>query len=1153
MNSLPIDSQNISREAVGEFALSAGQQGLWAIYQLSPDSGTYNLSIVARLKMSLDVPAFEGALRKLVERHPALRTTFALTRGKPTQRIAAQPDIFFQRDDATTWSTAALEQRMADEVDRPFDLEHGPLLRTLLFTRAADEHILLMVTHHIISDYWSLVTLAHELGAFYESEQSGVAAPLTPLSLDYADYVRWHTGVLTGPQGGQMSTYWREQLAGQQPILNIPTDKPRPPIQTYRGGTQSCVLDAALTHQLSAFSNTHGVTLYTTLLAAFQVLLHRYTGQDDIWVGSPVAGRSQAEFSGLVGYFSNHLVLRARIAGDPSFAEFLAQTHHTVQDALINQDYPFATLVQQLHRERDFSRSPLFQASFVFLQSDLLGQKDGAALMMGASETTLKIGGLHVEALALVEQSAQTDLSLIVGDINEELVIQLRYSTDLFEADTMARMLEHLQALLQSLLADSAQPLSALSLLSDAKRQEILFAWNDTRRDYPRGQGIHEWFEAQAARTPNVVALVGKVNFSDPALGTLTYGELNQRANQLARHLQKQNVKRGDLVGICMDRSVDLVTGILAILKAGGAYLPIDPKYPPERGKLILQDAQASLLLTQQNLRQELDGFGIQLVSIDADWVLIAQQDAGNLACEAAADDLAYVIYTSGSTGKPKGVMITHANLCSHVDAIRAVMQITENDRHLHAQSFAFSASVRQIFVPLCAGASVVIATNEQIQAPIALFETMKEWGVTTWAVTPSYWRNCAQVLGSAAPEKQKLLLDNKLRLIVSASELLWSDIPENWVYGLGHGAQIINMLGQTEVTGIVSTHVVAPKRNEPLHVVPAGRPIANAHIYLLDRHMQPVPVGLPGEMYVGGEGLGRGYLNRPDLTAEKFVPNPFLTVDGRMYRTGDLARYRTDGTIEFIGRADHQIKIRGFRIEPGEVEAVLGQHPAVREAVVMAAVIEQHGAHDYQGRASEDQQLVAYVVADSSTIPTPGDLRTWMKKLLPDYMIPSAFIFLDAFPLTPTGKVNRSALPQVDASNFGLDETGYVPPRNPVEEVLVRIWTDLLSVERVGIHDNFFELGGHSLLAIQSMAYLQEMLGVEEPLIALFFEDPTVAGVANALIQSQRGQGDMEEIAATLNQIVGMSDEEVDAMLASLSDDDDDIARESNAFGAAG
>jgi aspartate racemase len=420
--------------------------------------------------------------------------------------------------------------------------------------------------------------------------------------------------------------------------------------------------------------------------------------------------------------------------------------------------------------------------------------------------------------------------------------------------------------------------------------------------------------------------------------------------------------------------------------------------------------------------------------------------------------------------------------------------------------------------------------------------------------VTPSYWRNCSQVLANAAPEKRMHLLGNKLRLILSASEMLWSDIPEHWTYSLGHGAQIINMLGQTEVTGIVATYPVALKRDEPLHVIPAGRPISNARIYLLDQHMQPVPVGLPGELYVGGEGLGRGYLNRPNLTAERFVPNPFVTEDHspqstayRLYRTGDLARYRADGVIEFLGRSDHQVKIRGFRIEPGEVEAVLGQHPAIREVVAMAAAIEQNGA----GQASEDQQLIAYIVADLSAIPTPGDLRAFMKKQLPDYMIPSAFIFMEAFPLTSTGKVDRSALPHADASHFGLDKTGYAPPRNPVEEVLVRIWADLLSVERVGIHDNFFELGGHSLLAIQSMAYLQEMLGVEEPLIALFFEDPTVAGVAGALMHSQGGQSGMEEIAATLNQIASMSDDEVDAMLTELGDDD--IAAESNTFGAAG
>ncbi len=1154
MNHPSLDTQSALPENTDEFALSVGQQALWSIYKMSPGSRAYNISCAMRIRMPLDSPALRRALQKLVERHATLRATFALARGKPVQHTGLQQEVSFLHEDAVAWSEAVLKRRLTAEANRPFDLEAGPLLRTLLFTRSSEEHILLLVTHYIVADFQSQVTLIHDLGLLYEAEQNGMPAHLPALELAYTDYIRWHTDLMSGPRGRQLSGYWREQLAGVPPILNLPTDWPRPPIQTYRGESQSRVLDAALTSGLKRFSREHGVSLYTTLLAAFQVLLHRYTGQEKIWVGSPLPGRNQAGFTGMVGYLANSVVLPADLAGNPTFTQFLAQIQQTIHEAQEHQDYPFATLVEALHPERDFSHSPLFQVFFDFQQAHLPDKQELAALTLGVEGVAVQVGGLKLEAMALEEQGAQFDLTLTVGEVKDELVTRWRYSADLFEKQTITRLLQQWQTLLQSILADPDRPIARLDLLSEAERQQILVEWNDTGRDYEHDKCVHQWFEAQAARAPEATAVIGRVHPSDGEIGSIDYRTLNSRANQLARHLQSLGVGAGDRVGICMERCVDMLTGILGILKAGGAYVPLDPKYPQERMRFVLRDTQASVLLTQSSLRDDLSPLGVSLVCLDADWPSLAHHSPENPACQASADDPAYVIYTSGSTGEPKGVMITHASLWPHVQALQVVMGMTEQDRHLHSQSFTFSASVRQFMAALCAGAAVVIATSEQVHDPLALFTLMKDHSVTIWGVTPSYWRNCIDVLRSASPEKRKALLENKLRMIVSSGEAMRSDIVQAWTQDLGHTAQPVNMFGMTEVTGVVTAYPAPLTQDGSLHNIPAGRPISNARIYVLDQHMQPVPVGLPGEVYIGGPYLARGYHNRPALTAERFVPNPFAasaaTVDGgprtdenhglrstvysRLYRTGDLARFLPDGTLDFLERSDYQIKIRGYRIEPGEVEAVLSQHPMVREAVVLG---KDKNRGQYQEQAHEDKQLVAYIVADPLALPTQGELREFAKERLPDYMVPAAFVFLDAMPLTATGKVDRKALLQVEAGRAGVDD-GYAPPRNPVEEVLARMWATLLHVDRVGIHDNFFELGGHSLLAIQAMSYLQEMLRMDEPLIAFFFENPTVAGITDALMQSEAGQGDMEQIAATLNLIADLTDEEVDAMLAEMDDD---------------
>jgi aspartate racemase len=1129
-------------ESGHEFPLSVGQRALWSIYQMAPDSGAYNVATALRICSDLDPEDLRQALQALVDRHEALRTTFVLAHGEPVQRVHAHQDVVFWVEDGATWSDDVLNRHLVIEANRPFNLETGPLLRAYLFRRADDEHVLLLVMHHIVIDFWSLAVVVHDLGLLYQAARTGDQNLLSPLALQYKDFAHWHNDLLAAPSGEWLWDYWKERLAGDQPVLNLPTDWSRPPIQTYRGASKSCLLDLELLQKLERFSRERGVTLYTTLLATFQLLLHRYTGQKRIRVGSPASGRSRAGFADIVGYLANSIVLQADFTDTTSsFSDYLTQVHQTVLEALEHQDYPFATLVERLRPERDFSHSPLFQAFFVFQKPHLLESENLAALILSIDGVEMDVGGLRLESMALEGQTSQFDLTLMVGKIEGRLAVLMRYSVDIFREATIERMLEHWQALLENAVDHPAWPISRLSLLPEKRKRQILVEWNDTARDYDRGKCIHTWFEAQAAETPEAIAAVGEVAFPGAKPGMMTYRELNGRANQLARYLQTLGVKSGALVGLYMDRCVDVLVAIMGILKAGGAYVPIDPQYPRERVEYMLQDARMSALLTQESLRGQLaacDGRDMRVVCLDRDRPAILQQSEDNVPAEVLPDNLAYVIYTSGSTGKPKGVMITHANLWPYVQAMQKVLEITSKDCHLHTVSFAFAASVRQYLVPLCSGASVVVATTEQTRDPVALFELIKAHDVTIWGVTPSYWRNCANVINNLGLEKKRGLLENRLRLIVSASEPLWSDTPQMWRQDLGHGARLVNMLGQTEGTGIVATYPIPGRQDEQLHIVPVGRPIENACIYLLDRHMEPVPVGLPGEVYLGGPYIALGYYNRPELTAAKFVPNHLDAESGtRLYRTGDLARYRPDGTIEFLGRTDYQIKIRGYRIEPGEVEAVLAQHPGVGEAVVMAlaAEVDESSPRRY-GQSPGDKQLVAYVVTDPLGAPTIGELRGFVEERLPDYMIPSAFVFLDAFPLTPTGKVDRGALPDVDAVRQ-VDEK-YASPRNSVEEALSKMWADLLNLDRVGIYDNFFELGGHSLLAVQAMANLQDVFGIEDPLIAFFFENPTIAGVAEVLMQSEAGRGDMEEIATILNLVAGMSDEEVENMLAELDGD---------------
>ncbi|HLF28782.1 MAG TPA: amino acid adenylation domain-containing protein [Anaerolineae bacterium] len=1128
---------DLSRHYQGsEAPLSVGQQALWSLYKMSPQSAAYNLAGAIRIREPLDVAALRSAFQTLIERHAVLRTTFALVRGEPVQRIHARPDVFFQAQAAAAWNADVLAAHLAAEAYRPFDLEHGPLLRVHLFTRSADEHILLLALHHSVTDFWSLTNLFAELGPLYRAACASAPAALPPLDVQYTDFVRWQADMLAGAEGEALWAYWKERLSGALPVLNLPTDYPRPPIQTYRGAQIASVLSAELTRRLEAFSAEQRVTLYTTLLAAFQVLLHRYTGQDDIVVGSPMAGRSRAGFADVGGYFVNPVALRADLAGDPTFAGFLAQVRRSVLDALRHQDFPFATLVERLHPERDSSRSPIFQVMFTFQQPHRFDAEGLAALALGIDGGPLAVNGLSFKPVALEGRVSQFDLTLTAAQVNGELAVTLKYNTDLFDSTTMKRWLGHWQTLLESSLSASDRPVSTLNLLTETERRQLLVDWNDTRVERRDDRCIHERFQAQVERTPEAVALV----FEDRQL---TYRELNEQANQLARHLRPLGVGPEVLVGLCFEQSLEMIVGVLGVLKAGGAYVPLEPTYPQERLEFLLEDTRLPVLLTHSSLLARLPAERPQVVCLDTDWETIARESTDNLDDWAALENLVYVIYTSGSTGRPKGVMVEHRQLVNYVDGVSERIDFPAGASYALVSTVAADLGHTLIYPAVCSGGTLHIIAGERLANPERMADYFNRQPIDCLKIVPSH---LSALLSSSAFEQSL-----RCRRLILGGEALSLGLAEHLQAILFDG-RLFNHYGPTETTvGALACLVDLNQIDQRAATVPIGRPLANVQVYVLDDDLRPVPVGVPGQVYIGGEGVSRGYLNRPDLTAERFVPNPYMTIDdgrktndnlcpsssvSRLYKTGDLARYLPDGSIEFLGRADFQVKIRGYRVELGEVEAALAQHPAVRQAVVVAHK-EQAAYQDRFTDPPAASRLAAYVVLDPLAPISIGDLRAFAQEQLPEYMVPAAIAFLDKLPLTSNGKVDRAALPALDVARADLDGK-YESPRSPIEEVLARMWANLLGVDRVGVHDNFFELGGHSLMAVQAMAQLQDLFAMEEPLIALFFENPTVAGLAEALIQTQARDGNVDKIVETLNLVASLSDEEVEAMLANLGGD---------------
>lgn len=1097
----PVVHPDSASRPANEYPLSKGQQALWFLYQVAPGSAAYNVASAAKIDARLNAKALKQAFEVLVAEHPVLRTTFSSVDGRPVQRVHERMDVAFSEENAEEWSDETLQARLSEAAERPFDLEHGPLIRINLYHTSKDQHVLLLTLHHIITDFWSLALLARELGACYSSLIANESPAIARPARQFGDYVLAEERFLNSSAAENQLSYWERCLRGAPNVLNLPADYPRPPARTYRGASQFFTLNADLTRKLEALSRSCGTTLYTTLLSAFNVLLHRYTGQDDLVVGSPNAGRNRAEMSALQGYFVNTLVMRNDLSGDPTFTDLLDRIRTNARSAFAHADIPFSMLVEKLQPQRDASMSPLFNVMFVLQKSPMHGDQDLSVFGLGEGGARISAGGLTLESIRLERQVSHFDLTLMLTKAGDELKGTLKYSTDLFAADRIRRMAAHFTTILEEIASNPSQRISQLAMLPQDERRQLLVDWNSTATEFAADDSLARVFEEQARRVPGREAVI----FNEDVL---TYDELNRRANQVAHLLRSLGVGPEARVGLLLERSVEVIVGLLAILKAGAAYVPLDPAAPQERLAYVLSDAGVRVLLTMQKLSGRVPEREMHVISLDADRDLIALEPDENLSLHVPSESLAYIIYTSGSTGRPKGVMIQQRAVLNLVHALQKSIYDSSMDGAqrigLNAP-LTFDASVKQLMM-LLHGHTLCLVPEDKRSNGAAFLSYVAQQQLNAVDCTPSHLE---MLLATGLSER---MLSQKMCLLVGGEPLnehLWKTLQSAAVTAY-------NVYGPTECT--VDATVLEIKTHPEPSVI--GTPLANVQVYLLDSQMQPVPIGVPGELHIGGAGLARGYLNHPAFTAVKFIPNPFSSAGGdRLYRTGDMACYLADGKIKFLGRTDHQVKVRGYRIELGEIEEVLHEYPAVREAVVLA--------HEDQ---SGDKRLVAYVTASNQESPSPEALRGFLKSRLPDYMVPQTYVILEALPLTNRGKVDRSALIVPETST--VTSNGLIfAPRTAVEDVLANLFAELLNVEAVGIYDNFFELGGHSLLATRLVSQIQEIFSTDLPLLTQFFGDPTVAGLAAALIEI-KGAESLERTTQIIKSLDELTDEQVEAIL---------------------
>ena len=1065
--------------------LSFAQQRLWFLHQMQPDSAVYNLPMAIEVDGYLDLAALTQSLNDIVRRHEVLRTRFVTIEGQPTQIIEVPAPVAIEQLDLKGIAdpTAQVKQAAIMAAQTPFNLSQDQLLRVTLLHLSETQSVVLFTLHHIIADGWSMEILIQELGICYRAALMGQAPSLPPLAIQYADFSLWQRDWLQGVQLEQQLNYWQQQLNVNQSVLQLPTDFPRARVQTYRGAVEQFSLSPELSAQLAALAQQQSATLFMTLLAAFKVLLYRYTGQTDLVVGSPIANRHRAEVEGLIGLFVNTLVLRSQVSPHSGFQDLLEQIKTTTLDAYDHQDLPFEKLVEALQPERDLSYSPLFQVKF---------------RLENAPQETLSLPGLTFKRLPQAVTTAKLDLSVDLYETLSGIVGGFEYNCDLFKPETIQRMVRHFQTLLAAIVVAPDQPIAELPMLTEAEQQQQLMDWNHTHKPYRQDSCFHYLFEEQVDASPDAIALI----YDDGTKSQqLTYVELNQRSNHLAHYLISLGIGPEKIVGICVNRSPEMIIAMVAVLKAGGAYLPLDPTYPPERLDYMLSDAQVTVLLTQSKFSLTTTA---QQINLDTDWP--QDQPDNNPPHIVSPDHLAYLIYTSGSTGKPKGVLISHSGLVNLTEDKIRVCQVRPGDCILQFFSFSFDASIPEIIMALATGSKLLLApANTMLPGP-DLKALMERHRVTHITITPSA---LVSVPYDDFPD---------LRMVLVGGEAPSPELIETW----SQNRLFINAYGPTETT--VNASMVPCGNGQPPE--PRLLPSTNKQLYILDNNLQLLPIGVPGELHIGGVGLARSYLNRPELTAERFIPNPFANVKRQtseigsqespfppsplLYKTGDLATYLPDGHIKILGRIDNQTKIRGFRIELGEVERILQSHPDIKTGVVVVR------------NDNNNKRLVAYgvpiVSAGDTPNASPTEIRQFIAETLPQYMVPSVFMWLPTLPLTPNGKVDTKSLPTPAI----VPDQKQVAPRNATEHTLAEIFAQVLSLDSVGIYDDFFELGGHSLLATQLVAQLLNQFSVEITVIDLF-EATTVAGLAQRVEQKQRlaqmqlpvdDDGEREEIA---------------------------------------
>ena len=1050
-------SKSIPRRARRtESPLSFAQQRLWFFDQLAPNSPLYNIPFALRLSGELRVDVLRRTLTEIARRHDILRTRFGLRGDKPAQIIDSPAEVALPLIELSGLEEQRREEQARslarEEAQRPFDLTRGPLWRTALLRLGDREHIALFTMHHAVSDDWSLRVLVNEVAALYEAYLNGEDSPLPEVEIQYADYAEWQREYLAGGSLEAEAGYWKTQLRDVA-VLDLPTDHARPAAPSYWGGTEKVEIGKALSEGLKRLGQREGATLFMALMAAFKVLLMRYSGEEDLVVGTSVANRTRGEVEGVIGFFANTLAIRTDLSGNPSFRETIRRVREVALGAYAHQEAPFEKLVEVVNPERVLSRSPLFQV-LMTLQNTRLGE--------------LEIRGLKICCVEWEPGTSKLDLTLNLTEERECLSGGLEYSLDLFEVETIRRMIRHFERLVAEVVRDAEQRIEEIELISAAEKRQIIEEWNETAAPYPQDRCIHELLADQAGRTPDRISLVGEGQ-------VVSYRELNRRAGRLAAYLRRLGVGPEVVVGLCLGRSVEMVVAVLGVLKAGGAYLPLDVESPLERLSFILEDSGAGVVLTEQKLEGRLPAFGGQTICLDLEQMRINEERTREPESGVRSENLAYVIYTSGSTGRPKGVMAPHKGLCNLAEVEKRVFKLGDQSRVLQFASLSFDASVWEIFGALAAGGSLHIYARERAMPGDDLGNILREDQITTVTLPPT-------VLAALAQEE---LIH--LQTLIAAGEACAMEIVEKWA----GGRKFFDAYGPTEATVCASMSKCAAGSNRRPTI---GRPIANTRIYILDREMKPVPIGVRGDLYLSGVGVTRGYLGSPGLTAERFVPNPFGDAGReRLYRTGDVARYLSDGSIEFIGRVDDQVKIRGYRIELGEIEAVLNEHPLVRQSAVVSE-------EDVNG----SKRLVGYVAGGGGA--TVTELKRHVRERLPEYMVPETIILLGEMPVTASGKVDRKRLPQSLSANDPSGELGpkTVADQTPVEEIVAGIFKEMLRVVRIGRSDNFFEIGGHSLLATQLASRVRQTFGVEVGVRSMF-EDATVAGMARKIEEAMR------------------------------------------------